>query len=285
MTRRRARLHWPPIIEAAREFVLAQSVPPDLRDVHYHLATRRLVPNRNQSYKYLSEVTAPMRRAGTFPDVSEDVRRIDRPPHWADPDHASAWLAEHYRIDRTIGQPVTLYLVVEKNGMVPRLRSWFDDLSLPVVGLRGISSATLETKVNADLARYDRPAVGLGFFDFDPTGVFIGEDFERHTSFAKFIRLGVNAGDLGPVDQAAPAGFTYHGQHYRLLESITPQTDKDTRTPAFIRRFGHVRQVEMNAMPFDLIKRLYREAVGQWWDPDAYRAALAREEQERDQLP
>jgi hypothetical protein len=266
---RRARLHWPPIIEAARHFVVAQPVPPDLRDVHYYLAGRQLVPNRRQSYSYLSELTAPMRRVGTFPDLSEDVRRIARPLQWDDPEHAREWLREHYRIDRTIGQPVTLYLVVEKNGMVPRLRYWFGELGLPVVGLRGISSATLETKVNADIARHGRPAVALFLLDFDPTGVFIDEDFARHTTFAKFIRLGVNE------DQV---------ERYGLLESITPQTAKDTRTPAFVRRFGRVRQVELNAMPFDLIERLYRDAITEFWDPDAYRAALEREATERGEL-
>jgi hypothetical protein len=210
-----------------------------------------------------------MRRAGSFPDLSEDVRRIDRPLHWADPDAARVWLREHYRIDRTIGQPVTLYLVVEKNGMVPRLRYWFDELGLPVVGLRGISSATLEKKVNADMARYQRQAVALGLLDFDPTGVFIDTDFARHTSFAKFLRLGVNE------DQV---------ERYGLLESITPQTEKDSRTPAFVRRFGRVRQVEMNAMPFDLIERLYRDAIAEFWDESAYRAALEREPAERGDL-
>jgi hypothetical protein len=99
--------------------------------------------------------------------------------------------------------------------------------------------------------------------------VFIDQDFQRHTSFTKFIRLGVNE------DQV---------ERYGLLESITPQTDKDSRTPAFIRRFGRVRQVEMNAMPFELIERLYREAVEQWWDPDAFQAALDREQEQRGEL-
>jgi hypothetical protein len=272
------RTHWPPVIEAARRFVLDQPVPPDLRDIHYHLAGRRLVPNTRQSYSYLSELTAPMRRAGTFPDLSEDVRRIARPLQWDDPAGARRWLADHYRVDRTIGQPVTLYLVVEKNGMVRRLRYWFDELSLPVVGLRGISSATLEQKVNRDLAAYDRPAVALYFGDFDPTGVFIDQDFARHVSFAKFLRLGVNE------DQADPAGWTWKGHRYQLLESITPQTDNDSRTPAFVRRFGRVRQVELNAMAIDVIEGLYADAIADWWDDDAYQAALDREEEERERL-
>jgi hypothetical protein len=254
-----SRLDWPPIIEQARAFMLAQPVPPDLRDTHYHLAGRQLVPNNRNAYKRLSEITAPLRRDGRFPDFAEDVRWIDRPLQFDDPDEALAWLREHYRIDRTIGQDVSLFLVVEKNGMVPRLRYWFDDLSIPVVGLRGISSATLENKVNRDIARQGRPAVALYFGDFDPTGVFIPEDFARHTHFAKVIRLGVND------DQV---------EQYGLLESITPQTEKDSRTPAFIRRYGRVRQVEMNAMPFDLIERLYRDAIAEFWDESAFQAAL-----------
>jgi hypothetical protein len=33
-------------------------------------------------------------------------------------------------------------------------------------------------------------------------------------------------------EQADPAGFEYRGQRHRLLESITPQTEKDSRTAA-----------------------------------------------------
>jgi hypothetical protein len=253
------RTNWAPVIEIAREFVLAQPVPPDLRDTHYHLAGRRLVPNNRNAYARLSELTAPMRRAGTFPNFAEDARRIDRPLQFTNPDLGMAWLAENFKLDRTLGQPWSVYLVVEKNGYVPRLRHWFDDLGLPIVGLRGISSATLEVKVNRDIARNKRPAVALYFGDFDPTGVFIPEDFEFHTTFNKVIRLGVNEEQ---VDQ------------YGLLESITPQTEKDTRTPEFVRRFGRVRQVEMNAMPFDLVKQLYLEAIGQFWDKATYREVL-----------
>jgi hypothetical protein len=264
-----SRLSWPPIIEQARAFVHAQPVPPDLRDTHYHLAGRQLVPNSLSSYNSLSRLTAPLRRAGTFPDFAEDVRWIDRPQQWSDPDQAREWLSSNYRTDRTIGQDMSLYLVVEKNGMVPRLRYWFDDLSLPVVGLRGISSATLENKVNRDIARYDRPAICLYFGDFDPTGIFIPEDFALHTTFTKVIRLGVNENQVS---------------RHHLLESITPHAKKDPRRNAFVRRFGSLRQVEMNAMPFDLIERRYRQAINQFWDEDAYQAARDREAEERGHL-
>jgi hypothetical protein len=264
------RTTWAPVIEAARQFVEAQPIPPDLRDVHYHLAGRQLVPNTANAYKYLSELTAPMRRAGTFPDVSEDLsRRIDRPLQFEDTDAAREWFREQYRIDRTTGQPVSLFLVVEKIGMVDRLRYWFDDKGLPVMGLKGFAPATLEEKVNDDIASYNRPAVALYFGDFDPSGVVIPEDFKRYTYFKEFLRLGVNE------DQV---------ERYSLLESITPQTDKDPRTAAFIRRFGRVRQVEMNAMPFELIRQLYTDAIADYWDDAAFQAALAREQKEREEL-
>lgn len=255
-------IRWPLIIEEARGFVLAQPIPPDLRDTHYHLAGRQLVPNTRSAYKGLSAATAPLRRAGTFPDFAEDIREISRPLEFSSPEDAKAWLPEVYRIDRTIGQEVSLYLVVEKNGMVPRLRYWFDELGLPVVGLRGISSATLENKVNRDITRQQRPAICLYMGDFDPTGVFIPEDFDLHTTFAKVIRLGINEDQI---------------EEHGLLESITPQTEKDTRTPAFIRRYGRVRQVEMNAMEFTLIERLYRDSIEEFWDMSAYEATLAQE--------
>jgi hypothetical protein len=116
---------------------------------------------------------------------AEDVRRIAAPLEFddAEPDDAFHWLIENARVDRTREQPVTLVLLVEKNGYVARLRSWFEDEGLRVVGLRGVASATIEKKVNRLIARYDRPAVGIYMGDFDPTGVFIPRDFERHTDF------------------------------------------------------------------------------------------------------
>jgi hypothetical protein len=262
-------LRWPPIVEAARRFVEAQPIPPDLRDTHYYLAGRQIVPNTSYAYKRLSEVTAPLRRSGDFPDFAEDVRWIDEPLTFDGPDDARRWLVDNYQTDRTREQDVSVFLLSEKNGMVARLRSWFDEEGFPVVGLRGVASATIEKKVNRRIAAYDRPAVGVYMGDFDPTGVFVPRDFERHTDFAKFIRVGVNE------DQV---------EEFGLLESITPQTDKDTRTPAFVAEFGRVRQVEMNAMGFDLVEAIYRDAVAQFWDPDAHEDALAREAEERHQL-
>lgn len=268
---------WAPVIETAREFVLAQPIPPDLRDTHYHLAGRQLVSNTVRAYKTLSELTAPMRRKGTFPDFHEDVRRIARPFQFDGADDCAQWSVDNFRIDHTIGQDVSIHLVVEKNGMVPRLRHWFDHYALPVTGLRGFASATIEKKINRDIAHYDRPAICLYMGDFDPSGILIPDDFALHTHFAKVVRLGVNE------DQV---------ERHGLLESIAPQSLakkadgswKDSRVPEFVRRFGRVRQVEMNAMPFDLVRELYTDAIAEFWDTSRYEATLAREREEREDL-
>ena len=61
-------------------------------------------------------------------------------------------LADSYRRDRTVGQDVSIYVGVEKAGMVIQLQSWFGDLGIPILALGGYSSETYVQQVAATSA-------------------------------------------------------------------------------------------------------------------------------------
>ena len=64
-----------------------------------------------------------------------------------------------YRVDRTEGQEYQVArLGVEKATLVAQLRSWFGDLGLPVVALRGYGSQTYCDDIAADVLTDGRPA-------------------------------------------------------------------------------------------------------------------------------
>jgi hypothetical protein len=65
---------------------------------------------------------------------------------FASPQDAMEDTIATYRLDRTKGQDVSLYLGVEKAGMVVQLQAWFGDLGLPVLALGGYASTTYASR-------------------------------------------------------------------------------------------------------------------------------------------
>ena len=117
---------------------------------------------------------------------------------------------------------MSLYLGVEKAGMVVQLQSWFGDLGVPVLALGGYSSQTYTDDVAAHAGDRERPAVLLYAGDFDPSGEDIDRDFiERSACWDKVIRVALSA------DQV---------RDYRL--PVNPGKVTDSRAAGFIERHG-----------------------------------------------
>jgi hypothetical protein len=120
-----------------------------LRHLFYRLVSAQVIPNSHVAYKRLSALTAEARRDGTFPALIDRGRAIDEYQWFTGTGDALTWLSRIYRLDRTRDQDVSLYLGVEKAGMVVQLQSWFGDLGVPVLALGGYSSQTYTDDVAA----------------------------------------------------------------------------------------------------------------------------------------
>jgi len=94
-----------------------------LRQLFYRLVAALLLPNTNNAYKSLSRHTAAARRAGTFPTLMDRGRTIYRYQTFHDPAEARRWLQAIYRRDRTQGQPFSVYLSIEKAGILEQVRA------------------------------------------------------------------------------------------------------------------------------------------------------------------
>ena len=162
------RLDWPTILERAAEIVNSYDTGVTLRQLFYRLVAAQVLPNAQTVYRRLSARTAEARRAGTFPALVDATRGIVRPRSFDGPEQAREWLASIYRRDRTEGQEQTIYLGVEKQGLVALLQSWYWDMGLPIVALKGYGSQTYLDEIGEDVERQGRPAVMLYAGDFDP---------------------------------------------------------------------------------------------------------------------
>jgi len=262
------RVDWSAVLTEARRIVLGYSTGVTLRQLFYRLVAAQILTNTRSAYQGLSSKTAAARRDGLFPDLIDRGRSIHRYGTFTGTDDAVDYLVAMYRRDRTIGQDVSIYIGVEKAGLVMQLTSWFGGLGIPILALGGYSSQTYVKEVAQDVTRQDRPAVLLYAGDFDPSGEDIDRDFVQRTNcFAKVIRVALSAEQVDTFNLPPAMGKT-----------------TDSRASKFIARHGELVQVELDAVPPDTLERLYRDTINQYWDMSAYEAILAQESTERAHL-
>jgi hypothetical protein len=255
------RIDWPEVVEHAAGIVYGYSTGVTLRQLFYRLVSDGTLPNTTAAYKGLSAHTAEARRNGGFPGLIDRGREIHQATHFADVGHALQNIIRWYRLDRTEGQAVSLYLGVEKNGMVEQLSAWFGDLGVPILALGGYSSQTYVDDVAAHADSQGRPAVLLYAGDFDPSGEDIDRDFEERTAcWDDVVRVALTAQQV---------------QDYGLPPN--PGKATDSRAGAFVARHGELVQVELDALDPDDLRSLFQAAIDGYWDTSAYSAMLARE--------
>ena len=286
-TRRRSgrvpkRLSWPAIIAEANRIVQSYDTDVTLRQLFYRLVAKMLIPNVLTKYKYLSSVTAIGRRDGSFPDLTDRGREIHGGGGWDNsPAQALRDAARYYNRDHSEGQAWSIYLAPEKAGMVNQLRSWFGEFDFAVLALGGYASQSYVDEIVRDVERQGRPAVVFGATDHDPTGWDIWRDFLARTDcWDVAVRLALTPQQV---------------EQHHLPESVEPEVvkklEKDSRAKAFKERFGSLTQVELDALPPDVLRSLFEEAIfgdairpGGFWDTSRYEAVLAREAEERAEL-
>jgi hypothetical protein len=263
-----ARIDWPAVIGQAREIVESYDTSVTLRQLFYRLVSAQVIPNSQAAYKRLSALTAEARRSGGFPALIDRGRTIHEYQWFSGTGQALTWLSRIYRLDRTAGQDVSLYLGVEKAGMVVQLQAWFGDLGIPVLALGGYSSQTYTDDVAAHTGGQGRPAVLLYAGDFDPSGEDIDRDFTaRSGCWSEVVRVALS---------------TEQVRDYRL--PVNPGKATDSRAAGFVERHGALMQVELDALdPADL-QALYQAAIDRYWDTSAYESVLGQERAGRRRL-
>lgn len=265
---RNGELDWNSILVRAKEIVESYDTGVTLRQLYYRLVSEGLIPNKQQSYKTLSAKSAAARREGWFPALIDRTRDIERYRHFESPAHALKWLEDIYRRERTEGQPYSIYIGVEKHGLTTQLVHWFGDLGIPVLALGGYSSQTFVDEVAADVDEQGRPSVLLYAGDFDPSGMDIDRDFaERGACFDEVVRVALTR---SIVDE------------YNLPPM--PGKAEDSRSARFMLEHGELVQVELDALPPEDLRKLYQQAIDQFWDKKAYAKSRKREGDELAQL-
>jgi hypothetical protein len=270
------RVDWKTVLVHAAEIVVSYDTLVTLRQLFYRLVADLTLPNLKSYYQRLSHMTAEARSNGTFPDLLDRTSRIEQFLFFDGPAAARDYLRNLYRRDRTEGQPWTVLLGVEKDGMSAQLDQWFTDpFGVPHVALGGYASQSLVGQVRDHILGYDRPAALIYGGDFDPTGEDIDRDFVRRVGlFDKVEQVALNDDQIVDLPKS-------------LDPEVLDKLRRDPRARRFMERHEslvELVQYELDALAPDTLRNLYREAFEAFHDPDIYDAVLAREDAEREEI-
>jgi hypothetical protein len=263
------RVDWPVVIEHGAGIVASYQTGVTLRQLFYRLVADGTLPNVQSYYRRLSAMTAQARRDGGFPGLLDRTSQIEEPLTFNGATDARGWLRNRYRRDRTTGQEWTIVLGVEKAGISEQLNAWLTEpLGIPHVALGGYASQTLCDEVAWYVEERERPAVLVYAGDHDPTGEDIDRDFiERVGLFDQVLRVALN------VEQVAEYGLAENPD-----AEVAAKLERDPRAARFYEEHGSLVQYEVDALPPDTLRNLYRDAVADFWDDEAYQEVLVLEE-------
>lgn len=269
---------WGLILEHARDIVNSYDTRVTLRQLFYRLVADHTLRNTRSEYGQLSSKTAQARRDRWFPELMDRTRDIERLyPLFQSTGEALEWVKGRYRRDRTEGQVYSIYLAVEKAGIVNQLNEWFGyPMGIPILPLQGYSSQSFVDEVVEDSLNHyanllngePRPTVLIYAGDFDPSGEDIDRDFTERTGCWDYVHR--------------VALLPEQIDEYQLPPAMGKATD--SRASQFIARHGELIQVELDALEPSTLRTLYSDVINQYWDMDAYHEVVRLEAEERDSI-
>lgn len=274
------RYKWKLILPQAAAIVKGYKSAVTLRQLFYRLVAAEMLPNTQQAYSSLSSKSAEARREGWFPALIDRGRDIDRPHLWTSAADAAEWLSKEYMEDRSATQDVNIYVAVEKNALRGQLFQWFAPMGLPVIALGGYPSQTLADEVYEDTQeghRADKDSILIYGGDFDADGEDIERDFvERTKCFDEVVRVALTPDQIEEFN-------------------LPPQPGKwsSARSKGFVEKYSHLFesvygydlvQIELDAIPPEDLRKIYTDAIDEFFDYDKYKEVVKHEKKERKKI-
>ncbi len=257
-------------LEAAIYDVANAEKPCTIRGVFYRVMSKGLVPKSEAGYRQVQNRILLMRRRGALPYgwISDGTRWRIKPETWSSVDQALYDTATFYRRSLWDNQGVHLEIWSEKDAIRSVVLPVTSEFDVPLMVARGFSSESFLWETAQAIIEDGKPAVIYQLGDHDPSGVSAWDHTRRRLAeFApgvefEFERLAVT-----------PAQIVEH----RLPTRPTKQSDSRAKT-------FEGESVEVDALPSPVLRRLVRDAIERWIDPEALRLTKIAEQSEREVL-
>ena len=243
-----------------------------LRQLYYQLVTSNIISNKDPEYKKIGHLLKEGRMAGIVDwDAIEDrLRKPQRPYYVTDVADAIDDTVEYYRLDRQIGQPHNLLVIVEKDALSGVLSPTTDEYMVPILVNRGYGSCTAMHDLHVLFDQDERPGKILYIGDHDPSGLDMIRDVkERIGEFGTEIEIEHIALTWDQVEEFAPPP--------------NPAKIKDPRAKNYINQFGGT-SWEVDALEPPVLVSLLEAAIEENMDMSIFRDVMKTEEEEKQTL-
>ena len=228
-----------------------------VRQCYYQLVSRGVIPNSADEYKKIVDTVKTGRLAGLLDwEAFEDRGRYVRQnAHWDSPKEIIEAAARQYRIDTRATQPYYLETWIEKDSLVSILEDICLPLDVPCFSCRGFSSVTALYEASERIKADGRPSIILYCGDHDPSGLRIAQNIEE---------------SLSQTFEVTNLTFRRIGITYEQVKAMNlppfPAKEKDKNYDWYVRTTGLTEAWEVDALPPEILKKLYTDAISEYTD-------------------
>lgn len=248
-----------------------------LRQLYYQLVARDYIENTVKSYKRIGNLVSDARLAGLLDwNMIEDRgREVVIPAAWTSPAEIVRAAAHQFRVDRWMGQPCHVEVMVEKDALSGILEPVCRDLHIRFTANKGYSSSSAMYEAGKRMAQAKRNGKQIHVFyfgDHDPSGIDMTRDIdERLAQFASTNKIEVHRLALNweQVEDWQPPE--------------NPAKETDSRFEAYRAEFGES-SWELDAVEPRTLASLVRENVQELIDQDQWDEVMEEEERMRREL-
>lgn len=269
-----------------------------LRQVYYQLVARDKFPNDRKwiyinnkwkrdpngtknappNYKWLGDIVTTARLAGLLDwNMIEDRNRETViPTAWTSPAQIVRAAASQFRVDRWMGQPCHVEVMVEKDALSGILEPVCRDLHVRFTANKGYSSSSAMYEAGKRIAdaiiHHGRNVHVFYLGDHDPSGIDMTRDIrERLAMFSESIKIEIHrlALNYDQVEQWSPPE--------------NPAKETDSRYQAYADQFGES-SWELDAVEPRTLAGLVREGIEDLIDHEQWDEVMQEEERMRNEL-
>ena len=267
------------MIETANEIIAEyqeQGYQLTVRQLYYQFVARDKIENTMRHYKRLADRLNVGRLNGLidWSAIEDRTRNVTEWDHWNDPGDIIADAAKWFQLDKWADQDYRPEVWIEKEALAGVIERTCRRLDLPYLSCRGYTSqsemwsSAMRLKT---LARDGQQPIILHFGDHDPSGIDMTRDIiDRMEMFAgRRIQLERLALNMDQIEQEQPPP--------------NPAKTTDSRFASYVGKYG-TESWELDALEPSYLDRLITEKVRSLRDQDAWDAAVAQEDEQRERL-
>jgi len=258
-----------------------------LRQIYYQFVARDWFPerwadpatgskNNQRSYQKLGNLLADARLGGLmdWEAMIDRTREKGGNVHWDSPQELIETYAQHYKIDKWIGQDYRPEVWVEKDALEGVVETVCRRLDIPFFSCRGFTSLTSIWDNAQVLKRFAMDGTKPIIFhlgDHDPSGIDMTRDVEER------VRLFMD--DYGD-DLIFERVALNMDQIRRYNPPENPAKKTDSRYKAYAKEYGN-KSWELDALDPNVIARIIETKTAKFRDKKAFDERAAQENTER----